>query len=152
MIDITRMTDRSRDVVRIAEKQARLRGCTTVLPEHVLLALAVEGAGVAAHVLKYVGGDEQTLSRLLPTLHPEPLEKMSPIDWDNEVVQAVQRAMDEVKRLQHQYIGTEHLILGIVLSENTAVLAILSKLNVTPEVICNEVYNLLGHGDYPKSE
>ncbi len=150
MIDITRMTDRSRKVVRIAETEARLRGTTTVMPEHVLLALALEGSGVAAHVLKNLDATDQAICSLLPPPHSSAADLTGLISWNDNAVQAVQRAMIEATRLNHHYIGTEHLVLAIVLSDDAAVLDILSKLNISPEAVCNEVYNLLGHGDYSR--
>ncbi len=145
MIDTTRMTDRSRKVLQIAEEQARLRGATHVLPEHVLLGLYLEGAGVAANALRYLGVADQAIEDLLPLHHRNVRNSTQPLAWDEGVLQAAERALEEAKRLHHNYVGTEHLALGIVHTGGGDIPRILANLNITPESVHEEVYRLLGH-------
>lgn len=148
MVDTSRMTDRSRKVLQIAEQQARQRGASAVLPEHVLLGLLLEGAGVAAHVLQYQDVTVPAMENLFPPPDPKVTDSTVPLPYHASVEPVVERAFKEAGLLDHRYLGTEHLILGVVFAGGETVAKILDHFHITPHEILREVYSLLGHGDW----
>jgi ATP-dependent Clp protease ATP-binding subunit ClpC len=146
MIDMSRMTDRSRKVLKIAETEARRRGAAAVFPEHVLLGLLLEGAGVAANVLRYQDVTVHAMESLFPPPDPKAADFTQPLPFDSSVEPVVERAFEEATVLNHNYIGTEHLILGVVFVGGDSVAKILDHFHIKPDEILCEVYSLLGHG------
>lgn len=148
MIDTRRMTDRSRRVLALAESQATRMRAVNVEPEHVLLGLAEEGKGVAANVLRRAGaGFEQLKSALDAIVPPVDCWQSEPLSWSEKAVQAVNRAYEEMQPLNHNYVGTEHLLLAISREADGLVPRLLTACAVRPEDIRCETYNLLGHLD-----
>src|SRR6266852_1091158 len=139
------MTDRARRVMSLAEQEARRLGAAVVEPEHVLTALALEGDGVAAHVLRDLGVTVDRIERGLPGTGQAQVNKLEVLPWSAGTQSAIARAFQELEPLGHNYVGTEHLILGVVLSSEGAVPAVLGSLHVEPEAIRRGVYTILGH-------
>jgi ATP-dependent Clp protease ATP-binding subunit ClpC len=145
-ISSERMTDRARHVMALAEQEARRRGAAAVESEHVLLGLALEGSGVAAHVLRYVGASAEKIAQELPAVVPAPANASGPLPWAVGTEQAVARAHEELVPLGHNYVGTEHLVLGVVQAGKGMVPEVLARLGVAAEAVRRQVYDLLGHG------
>lgn len=141
-----RLTDRSRKVLALAESQARRLGHPTVEPEHVLLGLAEERHGVAAHALRNLGADHEAVRAHAETQMPggRSDSPYAPIP-SSAAVQLLSRALIEANRLDHSYPGTEHLLLAITRLDEGSVPATISALGLTPQQIRAEVYDLLGH-------
>lgn len=143
MADTKRMTTRSRQVMTLAESQASRLGHVTVEPEHVLLGLAEEREGVAGNVLKNLGASYKRLKALITTSSPELVDV---VHWSEATDQLIESAMEEARRLNHNYIGTEHLLLAFCrLTEGNA-LDLLSQSGIQQAEIRLEVLNLLGYG------
>lgn len=144
-VDISRMTDRARGILRSAADLAVERGAASVEPEHLLLALAMEEGGVAGHVLRFLGGTPERIEGMLrlPTREAATIRELAP--WSMESMRCLARAREESAPLGHDYVGTEHLILGIVLSGEGRIPQILSHLRLAASDIRDEVYQLLGH-------
>lgn len=140
-----RMTARACQVMAIAEQEARRRGAAAVGPEHVLLGLALEGAGLAAGVLRNLGASAERLTKALPVAVSE-TGSPEPLPWASTTEQVLSQATAELVLLHHNYIGTEHLLLAVVRAESGAVPDLLSCLGVAPECVRQEVYDVLGHG------
>ncbi len=147
MVDTTRMTDRSRKVLQIAEKEARRRGATAVFPEHVLLGLLLEGSGVAAHVLHWLDVTVPAMESMFPSHDFKTPDSTEALPCDASVELVVERALKEAKLLNHHYIGTEHLILGVAFEGGNTAASMLDHLSITPEQLHRDVYRLLGHED-----
>lgn len=143
MVDIRRMTDRSKKVMFLAESQAKQWGLEAVEPEHVLLGLAQEGTGVAANVLKSLGADYK---RLVETSALPWREPAANVYWSMATDQLIESAMEEARHLGHNYIGTEHLLLAVCrLTEGNA-LHLLAQCGIQQAEVRLEVLNLLGYG------
>ena len=140
-----RMTDRSRKVLSLAEQAARWLGYDEVQPEHILLGLALEGGGVAWYVLRDLNADAKHIRHHLSETVAAQLSVSQERPLSAAALRTIERAYDEAKLLNHAYIGTEHLILGVALAGEGSVPEILSKLHLTAKVIRREVYCLLGH-------
>lgn len=141
-----KLTDRARKVMSIAEREARRRGATAVEPEHVLLGLALEGAGIAAHVLSNLGVSTHQLVQELPVPLTELPDSSELLPWALGTQQLVEQAHAERGPLRHNYVGTEHLILAVVDVASGPIPAMLSHLGLTAEQVRREVYDILGYG------
>lgn len=153
-----RFTDRAKKVLALAENNARQWGHTLVSTDHLFFGLFMEGSGVAANVLKKAG---VTLDRLeaemektsfrLPTNLSR--EDYGPVTYSPRCKTAFVAAHGFAALLQHKYVGTEHLLLG-VLEENQGVsMSLLKNLGLDPKTLKDEVFFLLGYEEpKPKQE
>ncbi|MBM4082024.1 MAG: NDP-hexose 4-ketoreductase, partial [Planctomycetes bacterium] len=141
-----RFTDRARKVMQLAKQEAQRFNHEYIGTEHVLLGLVKEGSGVAANVLQNL---DVELKRI--RLEVEKIVQTGP-----ELVQAgnlpltprakkvLELSLEEAKNLGHNYVGTEHLLLGL-LRENDGVAAqVLINLGLKLEDVRDEVLSLLG--------
>jgi ATP-dependent Clp protease ATP-binding subunit ClpC len=143
-----RFTDRSRKVMQLAAQEAQRFNHEYIGTEHILLGLVKEGSGVAANVLKNLDidlhkvrlevekvvrpgpGGEPVAAGRLP--HTPPAKKV------------IEYAHEEARRLRHNYVGTEHLLLGLVREDGVAA-RVLLHLGLRLEDVSREVALLLGH-------
>ena len=144
-----RFTDRARKVMQLANQEAQRFNHEYIGTEHVLLGLVKEGSGVAANVLKNLdidlrkirleverivqhgpGGDNATLGRLPHT----PRAK-----------KVIEYSIEEARNLNHNYVGTEHLLLGLLREHEGVAAQVLMNLGLKLEDVREEVLNLLGH-------
>ena len=115
-----KFTNRARSVLALASEEARRYHHTGVGTEHVLLALMSEDEGIAARALAQLQVQENEIREQIETLHPE--------EHDHPVVEgtlgvtaqgkaAIEWAVQEARGLDHHYLGTEHLLLGLLCEE-----------------------------------
>lgn len=146
-----RFTDRARKVMQLANQEAIRFNHEYIGTEHLLLGLIREGSGVAANVLKNLDID---LRRIRTEV--EHIVQMGPA-WPTDRIpvgallqtprakKIIEYAIEEAGSLHHNYVGTEHLLLGM-LRENEGVAAqILMYLGLTVNSIREGVLELLGH-------
>ena len=136
-----RFTDRARKVARLA----RDRAIESPDARDVLLAVLDEGSGVAVVLLHRLKIDTKTLRGYLESLpetdNPQESHTASPTKTFNRIVE---HAIQEARELNHNYIGTEHLLLGIVGLGNHPVTRMLLQMGVTRSLIIDEVNRVLG--------
>jgi ATP-dependent Clp protease ATP-binding subunit ClpC len=138
-----RMTDRARGVITSAEQIAYERGAATVQPEHILLALVREPVGVAGHVLRSLEISAANVENSLPAAVAQFPAQAMPLSLSEDSLHAIEVAGAEAARLWHNYIGTEHLVIGV--ANDPSVRAMLEKIGLTPTVILRNVHEILGH-------
>jgi ATP-dependent Clp protease ATP-binding subunit ClpC len=113
--------------------------------EHVLLALSLEGQGVAARVLVARGATIPEVRRVVDErIGPSQKSDVRPIRGMGlmpELKKALLAAHEESWKLNHNYVGTEHLLLGLACTEGGA--ALLRALGMEPETVCREVIAVL---------
>ncbi len=144
-----RFTDRSRKVFQLANQEAREAGCEWVGTEHLLLGLLKEGNGVAANVLKNLGVNlaqlrEAALARRVGAALP-PAAVMGNLPKMPAVKAARDLAVREAETLNHNYVGTEHLLLGLLGGAEDPAVLILREAGVTAQMVRDETLRLLGH-------
>lgn len=145
-MDLTeRMTDRSRFVLSIADREARKRSAIEVAPAHLLLALAVEGHGVAAHVLRILGVTAEHVATNLPAIPQSASGSGDSLPLAPSSNKVIQIAWDRAREMNHNYIGTEHLVLGAALVIEQESPCWLGELGLSAEDVRRETYDLLGH-------
>jgi ATP-dependent Clp protease ATP-binding subunit ClpC len=145
-----RFTDRARKVMRLAGKAAGRLNHEYVDTEHVLLGLIEEGSGVAANVLKYLGVEQLQVQLEIETIVPAgpgrlPKGKHPLTPRARNVIEF---AVGEARNLNHNYVGTEHLLLGLMRDHEGVAAQVLMNLNLKCEDVRAAVLNLLGHGIY----
>ena len=135
-----RFTQRARRVLSLAQEAAVRLQHHQIRPEHLLLSLMREEGGVAGRVLRDQGLDSRSVEERVERLtRAEARRTDSQLDLSAGTKKALELAVDEARRLGHHYIGTEHLLLGLVRLQDSAALDILRELNVSPEVIRQQV-------------
>ncbi len=143
-----RFTDRARKVMALANQEAQRFNHEYIGTEHILLGLVKEGSGVGATVLKNFDVDIKKLR-----LEVEKLVKSGPdmvtmgkLPQTPKAKKVIEYAIEEARALNHNYVGTEHILLGL-LRENEGIAAqVLMGLGLKLEEVRQEVLNLLGAG------
>ena len=108
-------TPRSRAVLGLAHAEANRLGSTQIGTEHLLLGLLDEGNGVAAHVLMEHGVQLRELgAALVRRIQPAGEAATQVIGLSPSAKRAIELSVAEANRLHHRYLGTEHLLLGLV--------------------------------------
>ncbi len=141
-----RFTDRARKVMALARKEAQRFNHDFIGTEHILLGLIQEGSGVAANVLKNLGVEIGKIrSEIEKNVQSGPsMVTMGQLPFTPRAKKVLELSMEEANELGHNYIGTEHLLLGL-LRENDGVAAqVLLDLGLKLEEVRNEVLELLG--------
>ncbi|MEX0727202.1 MAG: Clp protease N-terminal domain-containing protein [Planctomycetaceae bacterium] len=164
-----RFTDRARKVTQLANAEAIRLNHEYIGTEHILLAIMAEGSGVAAHVLKNFRIDggivrrevekivqrgpkkeivDQSgfiirwISLLLGQFAPSnlpPKNQQTP-----RAKKIIEYAMEEARNLNHNYVGTEHLLLGLLREPEGVAHQVLTNLGLELDDVRNEVLNILG--------
>jgi ATP-dependent Clp protease ATP-binding subunit ClpC len=139
-----RFTQRARRVLSLAHQEAERSRQSFIGTEHLLIGLIEEEGGVAGRVLREMGLDVERVREMVLrlTVAGEGRNMPDKIELSNETQQVLEDAIDEARRLGHHYIGTEHLLLGLVRAEGTA-LEVLRRLGVTPEDVRRQTRRML---------
>ena len=110
-----RFTDRARRVLVLAQEEARLLGHDYIGTEHILLGLMQEGEGVAAKALEGLGVHiEDMRNRIEATSGPPSSDPSGSPPFTPRAKKVLELALREALELGHNYIGTEHVLLGLV--------------------------------------
>jgi len=143
-----RSTDRARRVVQLANQQAKQIYHEYIGTEHVLLGLVSKGSGVAANVLKNFNIDlEKVRSEVDKLVQGNPARVTgNKLPWTARAKKVLEYAMEEAHNLNHNYVGTEHILLGLLREQEGVAAQVLMNLGLKLEEVRKEVLNLLGHG------
>lgn len=143
-----RFTDRARKVMALANQEAQRFNHEYIGTEHVLLGLVKEGSGVGANVLKNLDVDIKKLR-----LEIEKLVKSGPdmvtmgkLPQTPRAKKVIEYAIEEARALNHNYVGTEHILLGLLRETEGIAAQVLMNLGLKLEDVRQEVLNLLGAG------
>jgi uroporphyrinogen-III decarboxylase len=141
-----RLTDRARKVMNYAKEEALRFRQEYVGTEHILLGLVKEGSGVAAQVLRNLDIDIKKIrleaeKMVAPGSGPVSLDK---IPLTPRAKKILELAMEEGKGLGHNFIGTEHLLLGLLRERDGVAARVLMNLGLKLEDVRNEVLTVLG--------
>ena len=115
MAGMERFTQRARKVLSLAHQEAERTHRSKIETEHLLLGLLEEG-GVAGRVLRELGLELSRMREMIGRLSSESEEPTDRIDLSPGVQQVLEYAIEEARRMGHHYIGTEHLLLGLIRS------------------------------------
>ncbi|MEI6437941.1 MAG: ATP-dependent Clp protease ATP-binding subunit [Candidatus Omnitrophota bacterium] len=143
-----RFTERARKVIVFAKEEAKRFNHDYIGTEHLLLGLIREGEGVASAVLQKLGLDLESIRIEVEKLvQPGPqTQVVGDIPFTPRSKKALELAAEEARALGHNYIGTEHLLLGLVKEGEGMAYRVLLNLGLDLGKLRNEVMELLGSG------
>ncbi len=143
-----RFTEHARHVIELAGREAQRFGNEYVGTEHLLWGLAKEVDGVAATVLGHFHVDLKPLRREMDEMlktrpHVEHVEKLP---QSVHVKEAIQRAVEEARAMRHNYVGTEHLLLGLLHNPQAVAAQVLADFDLDLDPVREEVRRVVAAG------
>ncbi|HLF88573.1 MAG TPA: ATP-dependent Clp protease ATP-binding subunit [Anaerolineales bacterium] len=145
-----RLTQRARRVLSLAHEEAERMRHNYIGTEHLLLGLIREEGGVAGRVLRELGLETQRVQEMVQRLTGTGQYRGGKIDLSPGTQQVLEYAFEEAKRMGHHYIGTEHILLGLVNYGEGIALNVLQKLGITPEQIRRQTRRVLQESSTPR--
>src|SRR3954463_6187815 len=146
-----RFTERAQRVILIAQEEAKRLNHDYVGTEHILLGLIALGEGVAAQVLANLGVDlrrvRSEIEKIVGT--GDNVMLLGEIPFTPRAKKVLEYAVEEAQHMGHSYVGTEHLLLGLIREEEGVAARVLENLGLRLDVVREEVLNLLGEGQTP---
>jgi ATP-dependent Clp protease ATP-binding subunit ClpC len=142
-----RFTDRARKVMQLANQEAQRFNHEYIGTEHILLGLVKEGTGVAANVLKNLDIDLRKIRLEVEKIvqaGPD-MVTMGKLPQTPRAKKVIEYSIEEARTLNHNYVGTEHLLLGLLREQEGVAAQVLMNLGLKLEDVREEVLNLLGH-------
>lgn len=139
-----RFTQRARQVLTLAEEEAEHFEHNYIGTEHMLLGLLREEGGVAGQVLRDLKVELERVRDLVNELtratprNPEAVRELS-----SGTKRVLELAVDEARRMGHKFIGTEHLMLGLVRQSDGVAIDVLKRLGVSPEEVRRQTRRVL---------
>jgi ATP-dependent Clp protease ATP-binding subunit ClpC len=136
----------------LANQEAQRFNHDYIGTEHILLGLVKEGSGVGANVLKNLGVDLRKVRLEVEKLvksGPE-MVTMGKLPQTPRAKRVIEYAIEEARNLNHNYVGTEHLLLGLLREQDGVAAQVLMNLGLKLEDVREEVLNLLGAGVEPE--
>jgi ATP-dependent Clp protease ATP-binding subunit ClpC len=134
--------------MQLANQEAQRFNHEYIGTEHVLLGLIKEGSGVAANVLKNLDVDLRKIRLEVEKLvqsGPD-MVTMGKLPQTPRAKKVIEYSMEEARNLNHNYVGTEHILLGLLREQEGVAAQVLMNLGLKLEEVREEVLNLLGHG------
>lgn len=142
-----KFTDRARKVMQLANGEAMRFRHEYIGTEHILLGLISEGTGVAGNVLRNMNIELQKVRREVERIiqaGPE-MVSMGRLPQTPRAKKVIEYAIEEARSLKHDYVGTEHLLLGLLREEEGLASVILMNQGLRLETVREQVLNLLGN-------
>ncbi|GAB4418048.1 MAG: ATP-dependent Clp protease ATP-binding subunit [Anaerolineales bacterium] len=142
MAGMERFTQRAKRVLSLAHQEAERARKEQIETDHLLLALMEEAGGIAGRVLRELGMDSDRMREMVERVSGSGDHTGGKIELAPETQKVLEMAVEEARRLGHHYIGTEHILLGLVRGGGPA-LDVLRKLGVTPDQIRRQTHRVL---------
>ena len=140
-------TERVRKVLAMAREEAARLHHEYTGTEHILLGLVREGGGVAIHVLDRCSVDPDRIRETVEAIVKQGSSSATTgpdLPYTNRAKKVLELAMDESRALHHEYVGTEHLLLGLLREEKGVAAQVLTSAGVTLDRARAEVLGILG--------
>ena len=148
-----KFTDRARRVVVLAQEEARLLNHNAIGTEHLLLGIVHEGQGVAAQTLQAL---DIRLAAVRNAIEREAPPGASPsagtLSFSPRAKKSLENALRESLQLGHNYIGTEHMLLGLIRTDGSRAARVLTDLGATFDRVRAQVLALLADRPVPPEE
>ena len=129
-------------MLSLAHQEAERAHQGLIGTEHLLLGLLEEDGGVAGRVLRELGLESARVREMVQRVSGEGRYNSDKIELAPDTQLVLEYAIDEARKMGHHYIGTEHLLLGLVRSEGAA-MEVLKKLGVTPDQVRRQTRRVL---------
>ncbi len=144
-----KFTDRARKIIALAQKEAERFHHDYIGTEHLLLGLVKEGSGVAVTALNNLSVDVEKVRREVEKLVvvADKEAPSGPLPFTPQAKRVLELASEEARALGHPYIGTEHILLGLLSEQDSVAAPVLINLDLKLEDVRNEILDLLGASD-----
>ena len=154
MNNMEHFTQRARRVLTLADEAAAQLQQPVIGSEHVLLGLLREVRGVASRVLHDLGVEQKRVIEFIKEVMPEVQStgESQSHELSAETKQVLELAIEEARLLEQRYIGTEHLLLGLVRQEESMAVRILKRFDISPEQVRQQTKQALETDPMPKPE
>ena len=141
MYPFERFTERAKKTLTLAQQEAERSGFSYIGTEHLLLGLLAEADGLAARVLATMDVDLDRARQAIDAVlsRQTPLEHAQQIVPTSRVKKVIELAFEEARRMGHNYVGTEHVLLGILVEGEGIAARILEDMGVTLDAARAEV-------------
>lgn len=146
-----RFTDRARKSMALANQEAQRFKDENIGSEHILLGLLIEGSGVGFNVLKNLGADPVAVRRKVESLveSGSDVVSMGKLPQTPRAKKVIEFAIEEARALGNNYVGTEHLLLGLLCEEGGIARKVLSEFSLTVEAARQELRAMLQLDESP---
>src|SRR5713226_5495297 len=139
-----KFTERARKVLQLAQEEAQRFNHNYIGTEHLLLGLVREGEGVAANVLTNLGVKLESVRKSIEFLIGRGDRTVAgDVGLTPRAKKVIELSVDEARRLNHHYIGTEHLLLGLVREGEGIAAGVLESLGVSLDKVRSQVIYVL---------
>lgn len=142
-----RFTERAQKVLALAQEEAVRLGHKNIGTEHILLGLIREGDGIAAKALQALGLGLDKIQGEVESLIGRGGEQPSNINYTPRAKKVIELSMDEARKLGHTYVGTEHILLGLIREGEGVAARVLNNLGVSLNKARQQVLQLLGSSE-----
>ena len=142
MASMEKFTQRARRVLSLAHQEAERAQQGLIGTEHLLLGLLEEDGGVAGRVLRELGLELERVREMIQRVSVEGHFESGKVELAPDTQLVLEYALEEARKMGHHYVGTEHLLLGLVRSEGAA-MEVLKKLGVTPDQVRRQTRRVL---------
>src|SRR5258708_3669334 len=141
-----RFTDRARKVMQLAKQEAQRFNHEYIGTEHILLGLVKEGCGVASIALRNLDIDLRAIRMEIekPVQSEPDMVQTGKLPQTPRAKKAIEYSLEEARNLNHNYVGTEHLLLGLLREEDGQAAQVLVNLGLKLEEVRNEIQRILG--------
>ena len=142
-----KFTNRAKKAIEMANELAMELGHSYIGTEHILYGLAKEGSGVASKVLENQGiTPEEIIDKIIELVgHEPPIE--STLGFTPRTKRVIENAFIEARKLGYNYIGTEHILIGILREADSIATRILLELNTNIPKFYNEIVRVINEGE-----
>jgi ATP-dependent Clp protease ATP-binding subunit ClpC len=139
-----RFTEKAEKAINMSQEAAVQLGHNYVGTEHLLLGLVREGTGIAARVLQGQGiTEEKVIKEITELIGTGENEGQQSLDFTPRTKRVLELGLKEARRMGHNYIGTEHLLLGIMREGESVAVRIMMDLGVDPQKLLNDIVKML---------
>ncbi|EIJ80048.1 Class III stress response-related ATPase, ClpC [Bacillus methanolicus PB1] len=142
-----RFTERAQKVLALAQEEAIRLGHNNIGTEHILLGLVREGEGIAAKALYALGLGSEKIQKEVENLIGTGKEVSQTIHYTPRAKKVIELSMDEARKLGHSYVGTEHILLGLIREGEGVAARVLNNLGVSLNKARQQVLQLLGSNE-----
>lgn len=139
-----RFTERAQKVLALSQEEAVRLGHNNIGTEHILLGLVSEGEGIAAKALQAIGLGADKIRNEVEALIGKGNQVSQTIHYTPRAKKVIELSMDEARKLGHSYVGTEHILLGLIREGEGVAARVLNNLGVSLNKARQQVLQLLG--------
>ena len=147
-----KFTERAQKVLALSQEEAMRLRHKNIGTEHILLGLVREGEGIAAKALKELGLEVKTIQVEVEKLIGKGEQAVQTIHYTPRAKKVVELSQDEARKLGHPYVGTEHILLGLIREGEGVAARVLHNLDVNLNKARQQVLQLLGTSESQGSQ